>query len=281
MSAPGLPVADEPFVDWRAIIAGAVLASGVSFTLLAFGSAIGLSVVSTAPTWRDSSPWLWLLSGLFLLFTALCAFGIGGYVAGRMRAHVAVAESVESRFRDGMHGLFTWGLAILLTAVLALASAATLSRAVAPSEGASGPYASVAGESLVASELDVLFRSDRKLVDSDIEYRRAEAARILLKSASHNGVPGEDRAYLAILAGRHAGISAEEAQVRADRAVTASRDELRRARQAAVLQAFVIAAALLVGAAVAWYSAHEGGLDRQEGAVPIWDWTFRRRRNLT
>src|ERR1043165_8614293 len=87
---PSLVARPETFVEWRAVFAGAVIAAGVSITLLAFGSAIGLSVSSTAPTWRDSTPWLWLLSGLFLLFVALCAFGFGGYAAGRMRAPVRV-----------------------------------------------------------------------------------------------------------------------------------------------------------------------------------------------
>jgi hypothetical protein len=280
MSAPGtiIPVRDEHVIDWRAITGGAVLSAGVSLTLLAFGSAIGLSVASTAPTWRDSSPWLWLLSGIFLLFVALCAFGIGGYAAGRMRGRVDVSETVETGFHDGMHGLVTWGLAILLSAVLALGGAATTSRALATAGGASGQSASVAGENIIATELDSLFRSDRKLVDSDIDYHRSEAARILLKSSGRRGVSTEDRAYLAMLASREAGVSPEEAQARADRAVAESRDELRRAREAAVLQAFMIAAALLVGAAVAWYSAFEGGLDRQEGAVPVWDWSYRRRR---
>jgi hypothetical protein len=142
----------------------------------------------------------------------------------------------------------------------------------------SGPSASVAAENIIASELDTLFRTDRKLVDTDIEYHRAEAARILLKSSGHSGVSTEDRAYLAVLAGRQAGVGPDEAQARADRAIGESRDELRRAREAAVLQAFMIAAALLVGAAVAWFSAFEGGLDRLEGTVPVWDWSYRRRR---
>ena len=85
MSAPGVLVpasaAEAPLIDWRAIIAGAVVAAGISFTLIAFGSAIGLSVASTAPTWRDSSAWLWALSGLYMVFVALCSFGFGGYVA--------------------------------------------------------------------------------------------------------------------------------------------------------------------------------------------------------
>jgi len=275
-----VPVREEPFVDWRSIAAGAVLAAGVSLTLLAFGSGIGLSVASTAPTWRDSSPWLWLLSGLFLLFVALCAFGIGGYTAGRMRARLTVAETVESRFRDGMHGLFVWGLAILVTAALALMGAGLAIHMAAPSGGPNGPAASVAGENIIASELDTLFRSDRKLIESDVEYPRAEASRILLKSGGHRGVPDEDRAYLAELASRVADVRPDEAQARADRAIKESRDELRRAREAAVLQAFLIAAALLVGAAVAWYAASEGGLDREEGQVPVWDWSLRRRRGV-
>src|ERR1700759_2747618 len=94
------PLIQRPFIDWRAIVAGAVLAAGVSFTLLAFGSGIGLSVVSTAPTWRDSSGWLWMLSGLFLVFVALCAFGVGGYAAGRMRARVSAPVTVETGLRD-------------------------------------------------------------------------------------------------------------------------------------------------------------------------------------
>src|ERR1700759_3409980 len=90
MSAPGVVVpatsTEIPSVEWRTIIAGAVVAAGITFTLMAFGSAIGLSLMSTAPTWRDSSPWLWILSGIYLVFVALCSFGFGGYVAGRMRA---------------------------------------------------------------------------------------------------------------------------------------------------------------------------------------------------
>lgn len=268
-----------PTVDWRAVLGGAAIAAGVSFTLLAFGSAVGLSVASTAPTWRDSSAWLWLLSGLFLVFVALCAFGFGGYAAGRMRAPVrVVAETVESELRDGIHGLITWGVAIFLSALLAVAGAGVASRAAAPSGGTAGSAASVTGENIIASELDELFRTDRPALASDIEYRRAEAARILLKSSSHRGVPDEDRGYLTAMVGRVAGISDAEAADRVNRAIANSRDELHRARVAAVLQAFLVAAALLIGAAAAWFAAVEGGRDRERGTVPVWDWSWRGRR---
>jgi hypothetical protein len=265
------------FIDWRAIIAGAILAAGVSFTLMAFGSAIGLAVSSTAPTWRDSSPWLWLLSGVFLIFVALCAFGVGGYAAGRMRWPARVAASPESAFRDGMHGLFMWGLAILLTAVLALVGAAIAAKSAVPSGGTAGPATSVAGENILANELDQLFRSYRYAPTQDIQYLRAEAARILLKSSSHKGIPEDDRSYLSNIVALRAGVSNAEADDRVGRIIAESNDELHRARAAAVIEAFLVAAALLLGAAVAWFSAEEGGRDRELGRIPVWDWRFRPR----
>jgi hypothetical protein len=275
---PAASVRTEPFIDWRAIIGGAVIAAGVSFTLLAFGSAIGLSVASTAPTWRESSPWLWLLSGLFLVFVALCAFGFGGYAAGRMRLPTRAAADNESEFRDGMHGLFMWGLAILISAVIAALSAFAAARPTAPSGGTVGPAASVAGENILASELDELFRSYRYTAGTGIEYARAEAARILLKSSSHNGIPGSDRTYLSNIVSVRAGVSGPEADDRVNHIIAESKDELHRARSAAVMEAFLVAAALLVGAAVAWFSAAEGGRDRELGRLPVWDWSLRPRR---
>lgn len=266
----------QPYIDWRAVIAGAVLAAGVSFTLLAFGSGIGLAVSSTAPTWRDSTPWFWLLSGIFLIFVALCAFGIGGYAAGRMRLATRAAATPESAFRDGMHGLFMWGLAIVITAVLALAGAAIAMKPAVPSGGSAGPESSIAGENILATELDQLFRSYR--YGPAPENLRAEAARILLKSSSHNGVPQDDRTYLSNIVTLRAGVNNAEADDRVNRIIAASKDELHRARSAAVMEAFLAAAALFLGAAVAWFASEEGGRDRELGRIPVWDWSLRPRR---
>jgi hypothetical protein len=273
-----VPAADtrlmQSTLDWRAIIGGAVIAAGISLTLLAFGSAIGLSVASTAPTWRDSSAWLWLVSGLFVLFAALCSFGFGGYAAGRMRALTGV-QNADGEFRDGMHGLVTWGLAVLITALLAAGGTWATSRLSTPSSGgAASPIVSGGGENILASELDELFRTDRNLADRDITYRRAEAARILLKSSGHGGVSNDERRYLATLTANETGLSTSDASARVDRIITASAEELHRARSAMVLQAFLIAAGLMVGAAVAWYAAVEGGRDRERSRIPVWDWSW-------
>jgi hypothetical protein len=277
MSALGDPAVSgrSSHVQWPAVFAGAVVAAGVSFGLHAFATGIGLSVVSTAPSWRDSTPLYWFLSGLYLVFVALSSFAVGGYVAGRMRAPLNIATP-EMEFRDGMHGLMTWGLAIIMTAVLAVAVAATASTALAPGGSNVGAAQSVPGDNIIASELDELFRSDR--VPPDLTYRRSEAARILLKSSSHNGVPNADRDYLSVVIAKSTGLGLEDARARVDREISASAQELRRARIATVLQAFFIGAALFIGAAVAWFTACEGGRDREEGTMPVWDWSMRRRR---
>lgn len=280
MSGPGVVVpataVEAPLIDWRAIIAGAVVAAGISFTLIAFGSAIGLSVASTAPTWRESSPWMWTLSGLYLVFVALCSFGFGGYVAGRMRSRLRPVVADEIEFRDGMHGVVTWGLAIVLGAVIAVAGASAASRAVAPSTGSAGAASSVASENIIASELDELFRTNRKLTDADFTYRRAEAGRILLKSSSPAGVSGEDRDYLSVMTATMTGLSAADADARVNRVIAESKNEIHRARVAAVLQAFMIGAALVLGLAVSWFAAAEGGREREANYIPMWDWSWRR-----
>ena len=256
---------------WRAIIAGAVVASGVSFTLHAFAAGIGLSVMSSAPTWRDSTPLLWWISGIYLLFVALCAFGVGGYIAGRLGAPIG-ADTAETEALDGLQGLTTWGLAILIAAVLALGVAMAAAPTVSPS-GSTGATQSVAGETIIASELDELFRSPHAI--PDLTYRRAEAARILLKASSHSGIGSEDRDYLTVVVANTTGIDRGGAQDRVERMIAASRVELHKARMAALLQAFSIAAALLVGAAVAWASAVHGGRDREDRRLPVWRWSMR------
>jgi hypothetical protein len=275
---PAGAVRAEPYIDWRAVIGGAVVASGVSFTLIAFGSGIGLSVISAAPGWRDSSSWLWLLSGFYLVFVALCAFGLGGYAAGRMRLATRAPSGGESEFRDGMHGMFMWGLAILISALLAAFATLTASRPVAMSGGSIGPAASVAGETILASELDELFRSYRYPPPPNIEYQRAEAARVLLKTESRAGLSGDDRTYLANIVAMRAGVGDADANDRVNRILVESKDELHKARAAAVMEAFLIAAALLIGAAVSWFSAAEGGRDRELGRLPVWEWALRPKR---
>jgi hypothetical protein len=79
---------EDRFLQWTPVVAGAVGAAAFSFILVTFGTAVGLGISSTSPTWRDASIALALLSGLYLILQALISFGFGGYIAGRARTHL-------------------------------------------------------------------------------------------------------------------------------------------------------------------------------------------------
>jgi hypothetical protein len=258
----GRPYAESGFsyVQWGAVIGGAMAAAALALVLHSFAAAIGLAVSSTAPTWRDASAWLWLLSGVYLVLVALASYGLGGYIAGRLRQGLserALPDEVE--MRDGAHGLLVWGLATLLTALLIALSATVATRLAAPSAGSAGPATSVAGENVIAYDLDRLFRADRRAPGVDMTYPRAEAARILLTTSSHAGMTQEDRGYLARLTAGVTGLSPADAQSRAESVIASAAENLRRARRAGVILAFMAGAAALLGAAAAWAAACAGG----------------------
>jgi hypothetical protein len=262
------------FLQWTPVFAGALVAAAVSLVLITFGTAIGFAIVSSSPTWRDTSPALTMVSGLYLLLAALVSFGVGGYVAGRLRerwdpsVHSAVVE-----FRDGTHGLVAWALAVVLSGVVVAASAASLASRTAPPATSS---ATTAGEPLIAYELDRLFRGDRRAVEGDITYARAEAGRILLAATGRRGITPDDRAYLARLVAARTGIAQPDAERRVEDAITAATTAVQKARRSAVILGFATAASLLAGAAAAWYAASAGGRHRDDAALaPTWWWPQR------
>lgn len=267
---PALPVeTGNIFLSWSAVIAGAILAAALSLVLVAFGSAIGLSIASTAPTWRDTSATLAALSGLYLLLTATVSFGFGGYVAGRLRTRWnGTLHNDFVEFRDGTHGLISWALAVVISGVAAAIMASMVaSKAVPPAAAASAN----AGEALIAYDLDRLFRSERR-PQGDLSYSRAEANRILLAATSRAGIKPDDRTYLAHLVANQTGIAQPEAEKRVDRAVEAARIAVKKARQSGVILGFSIAVSLLLGAAAAWYAASLGGQHRDTAGPPLrWD----------
>jgi len=268
---PGTALADVPagpiYLHWNPVLAGAIVAAALSFVLLSFGSAIGLSVMSPSSTWRDTSSALALLGGLWLLLTALASFGLGRYLAGRLRTPWSVAVPDEVEFRDGLHGLLVWGLAIIIGVGLTFATARTVSGRA----DLAAPTASTA-EPLLALELDRLFRSDRRPADpgSDTEIR-AQAARIITSGLGHTGMAPDDRAYLIRLVAARSGLSQPDAEGRVNQAIAQSSEAVSGARHGAVILAFMIAASLLMGAAVAWLAGAFGGQHR-DGAVAHQFW---------
>jgi hypothetical protein len=254
------------YVQWGPVIAGALTAAAVALVLDSFGAAIGLAVSSTSPTWRDSSAALQLLSGLYLILVAIAAFGAGGYLAGRTsRPLPGNADEVE--FRHGTLGLVAWAIAVILTALTTLAALQSFSRLAAPSSATQ----SVAGENLIAYDLDRLFRAERRPQNTDIGYARSEAGRILLTSAGHTGVTPDDRNYLVALTAAETGLARPDAERRVDSIIAQARDNIRKARRAAIILGFMTGAAALLGAAVAWFASCAGGRHR-DGTAPSMNW---------
>lgn len=100
--------AEGSYMDWPAIFAGTVLASAISFVLLTFGSAIGLSLTSAYEGRGISLIGFAIAAALWLLWVQISSFIAGGYLTGRMRRRHFDATEHESDIRDGSHGLIVW-----------------------------------------------------------------------------------------------------------------------------------------------------------------------------
>ena len=257
-------VAAPVYISWGAVIAGAIAASALTFVFITFGAAIGLAIASPSATWRDTSVALALLSGLWLLLTAVASFALGGYLAGRLRATWDTTTADEVEFRDGIHGVLVWGLAILIGAALVLGAVRT---AAPQATNALAPSAATA-EPLLAFELDRLFRADRRPTDAVEPDIRAQAARIITTSFGHADMAADDRAYLVRMVMTRTGLAQPDAERRVTEVIAQARRAIRHARANAVILAFMAAASLLAGAAVAWYAAGFGGRHRDGEAIP-------------
>jgi hypothetical protein len=262
------PIEIRPaYLNWSPVLLGALIATALSSILLAFGVAIGLGVSSTAPTWRDASAALWTLSGLYLILQAALSFGVGGYIAGRTNVGPAASDTADIEQRDGLHGLAAWALAVVLgVALAALIGSATLTR---PTSNGSSARTSAA-EPLLSYEIDRLFRPLRRAANIDLSQERAEAGRILLTSSSHSGMSSEDRSYLAQLVAANTGLAGAEAEKRVDAVIATSRAAIAKSRRSSVILAFSVAAAVLLGAVIAWAAASVGGSHRDGATIPHW-----------
>lgn len=258
------------YVDWGAIFAGTALAVALSFVLLTFGSAIGLSVTSAEPGEGASLRWIALASGIWFIWVAVTSFGAGGYLAGRMRRPVAEASPDEIEVRDGAHGLVVWAVGALVGAMLATSG---VTGVVGAAGSVAGTAAQTAGTAIGG---DVSYIGTRLLGGDG-----ADAAAVLTRNLADGDVSAEDRDYLVALVAERTGQTPEEAAAAVDKAVAEARQfyaealqTAEQARVAAAIAAFVIAATLMASAAAAWMAATAGG-DHRDRHVPFGTFTRR------
>jgi hypothetical protein len=234
----------------------------MSFVLMGFASAVGLMVASPSPTWRDTSVWLAVLSGFWIVIVAVSSFAVGGYLAGRVRSTWAATPD-EVEFRDGTHGLIAWALAVILGAVLLALAVSTF----AASNSASAPRDSAGAPAFLAFELDRLFRSERRVEPVPAELR-SEAGRILMRSLGRTELPTEDRAQLTRLTSAATNLAPADAERRVTQVIADARTAASQTRKSAVILGFCLAAGLAVGAAAAWVAAGIGGKHRDSEFAP-------------
>jgi hypothetical protein len=266
-------------VDWAAIIAGSLLATVISFILITFGSAIGLSLTSPYAGSGASLVVLAVASSLWILWVQISSFIAGAYLTGRMRRQLHDATPHEVEVRDGAHGLLVWALGVLVGAVLAASVASTAaSTGAAVLSATSRAAASGAAQATASSGnpidylVDTLFRSDHPQGPERTDTSAQEAARILAASAIQGSIADDDKAYLARLIQTRTGLPPPEAEQRINRVMAAVRTTAEQAKAAAdkarrigIIVAFVTAASLVVSGAAAWWAAGVGGRHRDEG----------------
>ena len=273
VTAPAAVATSSPgsYVEWGAVIAGAVTAAALSFLLLTFGSAVGLSLSSPWPHAGVSGLTLVILATLFAILVQVGSFAAGGYIAGRMRARWHDAVATESQFRDGAHGFLVWALGIVIGAVIAVGTVgsaaktgaqlgATVAGGIALGAGAAAGGAAngaMQGSNPMDYTVDLLFRpaaaepaTPQAAVpgaalpgampaaspQSDPGYR-GQAARILSGGFARGDVQSGDREYLAKLVAARTGLSQQDAQARVDQTITQAREAAARAETEARIAA--------------------------------------------
>lgn len=301
-----VPVETGPvrYLDWGPVILGALGAAAMSVVLLAFGSALGLSVVSPYAYAGISAKGAAILAAVYLALVMVASFAAGGYLAGRMRSPWRTTDETESHFRDGAHGFGVWSIGVLLGAALAasgvgaVVSAAGKATTAIAAAGTAGAASNPALGQLSLSPTD--YAIDRLLAPApagapaapeatpatpggaqpaaaaaaaprtraDLE---APMARALAAGLTTPQLDVRDRTYLARVVSDQTGMPQAEAEKRVDAtfadlkaAEQKARDAADAARKAGIIAAFLAAATLAIGCAAACAGAAVGGRHRDE-----------------
>lgn len=179
-------------VSWGAIFAGAVAAAALSLILVVLGTGLGMSAISPWAQDGISATTFGISTVVWVIFMAVAASAMGGYLAGRLRTKWVGVHTDEVFFRDTAHGFLAWGVATLLTAaLLTSATAALVSGGVKASAAVVSGAASTAGAAtaLASDSLDNT-NSGRSLsyfVDS--LFRSAQSPQDTVQRQSQNLPP--------------------------------------------------------------------------------------------
>ncbi len=265
------------YVEWGAVFAGALLASAISFVLLTAGATVGLSLISPYGS-QSYAKTAATLAVFWSVAVPILSLLVGGYVAGRMRAAWPDASQDEVQFRDGVHGVLVWALAIVGATLLAFLAAGVATRSGAEVAGDAMSNESTA----VTPAIDTLFgatmppsatanpagtpgaiapASGERGVVPEADVRALVARTLVAAAGSGQLTPAQKRTLGQVVSERTA-VSQAEAERRVDQAFKDAMAAIETTRKAAVLVGLVTATALLVGLLAAWFAAQNGGRHR-------------------
>lgn len=272
---------DRTYMDWGAIIAGAAVAMAISAIFLAFGSAIGLSLVGMSSSGTSMTAGL-VAASLWLMWVQLSGLMGGSYVAGRMRRPIGDAKPHERTVRDGTHGLVVWAVSVVAGGVLAaMISAAGLTAL----SNLGGAAVSAAANAMPSTEytVDRLLRPapnaavpaeqtgatpaappSQEPASQPVQSAQSQELGRILTSTSDFSVDDDEKAYMARMVAARTGLTEAEARARVDETLNTLAAQAEQARRMGIFAAFLAAATLLVGAVASWWAATTGGNHRDE-----------------
>ncbi|WP_397474736.1 hypothetical protein [Pusillimonas sp.] len=283
-SAPGQSarVFDESTrsaVSWGAVIAGAVIAAALMATLVTGGTGLGLLAVS--PWQNDGASVTTVAVGtiLWMFLTHIIAYGIAGYVTGRLRTKWTDPRSDEIYFRDTAHGFLVWALSVAVGLVVYgfMVGSVISGTAKVGTQAVSAAAGQLASVDDPAASMDYFADALLRSGGMDAGVRegddRREVALILSTSVVKGEISEADQTYLVRLISQRADIDESEARARLneiggqaqqtfEEAETKAREAADAARKYAAAFSLWAFAALLLGAFVASFSATIGGRAR-------------------
>jgi hypothetical protein len=256
-------------MSWPAVIGGAFAAAALSLILITLGTGLGFSSVSPWSNSGASASKVKAGALLWLILTQIVAFGMGGYLAGRLRTKWVDVHTDEVYFRDTAHGMLVWAVGIvMIAAFLASAATAFAGRAVQHADGPqTEAQASMASPN--AYLIDLLFRSNAPITDLDGVAMRAESERILAHSLKEGSMSGADSTYLAQLVAARTGLNQPGAQKRVSDIFAEAQGTAETTRKAIAHLSLWLFVALLSGAFCASYAGTIGGRQRDHVRAAI------------
>ena len=108
--------------SWGAALAGAFIATAVTFFLLTLGSGVGLALTTTPKLLHGAAPTFLTLGAVYFFAAQAFGFAVGGHLTGRL---IGMADETpkEEEFRAGANGLGMWAIAVVVTATMAAIAA--------------------------------------------------------------------------------------------------------------------------------------------------------------